>query len=134
MLGHLISALGLAALKGEATAAAQRAARRTAAWVAIGILWVAAVGFLIAALTIWLAGWLGGIAACVIIAAAFVVIGLIVQIAMAMTSRRRQRTEFNLSAPGLSASGSASGPATDIGALAVIAVVGWLLGRQMTKK
>jgi hypothetical protein len=134
MLGQLISLVGLKALRDEAAAAAQRAGKRTALYVLVAILWLVALGFLVAALTIWLAGLLGAIAACVIIAAVLVVIGLAVQVALMLTSRRRPRPEINLSLPGLSAAGSATGTATDIGALAVVAIVGWLLGRQMTRK
>lgn len=134
MLGQLISAVGLAALKGEAAAAAQRAGKRTALYVLAVILWVTALGFLVAALTIWLAGKLGAVAACVIVAAALAVIGLAVQLGLMLTSRRRRQSGINLSAPGLSATGQAGGVGSDIGSLAVVAVIGWLLGRQMTRK
>jgi hypothetical protein len=134
MLGHLISAIGLTALRDEAAAAAQRAGKRTALYVLVAILWLVALGFLVAALTVWLAGLFGAVAACVIIAAALVVVGLAVQIGLMLTSRRRRRSEINLSLPGLSATGSATGTGSDIGALAVVAIVGWLLGRQMTRK
>jgi hypothetical protein len=38
-----------------------------------------------------------------------------------------------LAAPAGSSSGAAAGAGGDIGALAVVAVIGWLLGRGMTK-
>ena len=134
MIGRLISMFGLAALKGEATAMAERAGKRAALYVLVAILWFAALGFLVAAFTIWLAGELGGLAACAIIAAGLAAVGLIVQVALAITARRRQRSQVNVSVPGFSATGTATGSGGDIGALAVVAVVGWLLGRQMTKK
>jgi hypothetical protein len=56
-----------------------------------------------------------------------------------MTAKRRKRAEVSVSIPGFTATdtapgGSASGSGGDIGALAFVAVIGWLLGRQMTKK
>lgn len=134
MLGGLISTLGLSALKGEATAMAERAGKRAALYIVAGILWLCVLGFLIAALTVWLVGEFGGIVACAIVAAVLAALALIVQVSLTMSARRRQRAQVNVSVPGFSASGTASGPGSDIGALAVVAVVGWLLGRQMTKK
>lgn len=134
MLGSLISTLGFAALKGEATAMAERAGKRAALYVVVGILWLAALGFLVAAITIWLSDWIGGLAACAVIAAVLAAGGLIVQIALMMTARRRRRSQVNVSMPGFSATGTATGGGADVGTLAVIAVMGWLLGRQMTKK
>lgn len=134
MLSQLISAVGLAALRGEAVAAAQRTARRSALYVAMAILWIVALGFLVAALTVWLASVVGPAIACVAVAAGFIVLALVIQVVLVVSSRRKKSREFNFSAPGLSATASTSGPATDIGALAAVAVVGWLLGRQMRRK
>ena len=132
-LGSIISGLGFAALKGEVSAAAERAGKRAGLYVLLGVLWLAALGFLFAALTIWLTQMFGGIAACAIIAAALAVLGLIVQVVLMMGARKRPaRSEVNLNIPGLNA--TASGAPTDIGALAVVAIVGWLIGRQMTRK
>ncbi len=133
-LGSLLTGLGFAALKGEVSAVAERAGKRAGLYVLLGILWLAALGFLFAALTIWLTQMFGGIAACAIIAAAFAVLGLIVQVVLMVGARRKRpaRPEVNLNIPGLNA--TASGAPTDIGALAVVAFVGWLLGRQMNRK
>lgn len=134
MLGSLISSLGFAALKGEVSAVAERAGKRAGLYVLAGVLWLTALGFLVAALTIWLASRFGGIAACAILAAALAALGLIVQVVLMMGARRKPtpRPEINLNVPGLGA--TASGATSDIGALAVVAVVGWLIGRQMSKK
>lgn len=133
-LGSIISGLGFAALKSEVSAAAERAGKRAGLYVLLGVLWLAALGFLFAALTIWLTQMFGGIAACTIIAAALAVLGLVVQVVLMVGARRRRpaRSEVNLNIPGLNA--TATGAPTDIGALAVVAIVGWLIGRQMTRK
>jgi hypothetical protein len=139
MLGRLISGLGFAALKNEAAAMAERAGKRAALYTLAGILWLVALGYLVAAFTIWLSSELGAIAACAIVAAALAAVGLILQVSLAMTAKRRKRAEVSVSIPGFTATdtapgGSASGSGGDIGALAFVAVIGWLLGRQMTKK
>jgi hypothetical protein len=139
MLGRLISGLGLVALRNEARAMAERAGKRAALYALAAILWLVALGYLVAAFTIWLSSELGAIAACAIVAAALAAVGLIVQVSLAMSAGRRKRAEGSVSLPGFAATdpasdASGSGSGGDIGVLAFVAVIGWRLGRQMTRK
>jgi hypothetical protein len=82
-------AVGLAALKREASAAVRATALRVALAVAAGIFWLLVVGYLLATFTIWLAGLVGSIYACLIIAAIFAVLALILQLVRASIARRQ---------------------------------------------
>ena len=137
LLRWLISTIGLAALKGEITAAASRAGKRSALYFVAAIAWLVALGFLVAALTIWLSNWLGPIAACGIIAGVLIVVGVAIQVGLAITSRRRDPPAVDpLAALGAPAAAGAAVQAAGgtLGSLALIAVIGWLLGRQATRK
>jgi len=138
MLHWLISAIGLAALKSEISAMAERAGRRAILYVLIVVLWLTALGFAVATFTIWLSGQLGAIAACGIIAAALAVLGLALQLGLTLSARRRSRPQppsidMLLAELGKSAGGAAT-DAGPLGPLALVAVLGWLLGRQMGRK
>ncbi len=122
ILRWLISAIGFAALKEEIRRVARRAILSTVAIV----LWLIALGFLLAAFTVWLASVVGPIIACAIIAGVFIVVALVIQISLAVTKRRRAAT-----APlaGIAASGMAPELGT-IGLIGGVALVALLLGRQ----
>jgi hypothetical protein len=124
LLRLLIRAAGLAALKREATAAAKNTAIRVMLSVAAGILWLLVVGYLLATFTIWLSGLVGAIFACLIVAAIFAVIALILHLVAAGMKRQRHRfslkAEFPKDAP----------DATTLGALAVAALAGFFVGTR----
>jgi hypothetical protein len=135
MLGSLISTIGLSALKNEVTSAAERTGRRAGLYALAAVLWLTAFGFLLAALAVWLTRLWGPIAAYAVVAAGLVVAALIVHLVIALSARRRPQSDFSATLAGLAApAGAAAGPGSDIGALSVVAVVGWLLGRRMTGK
>lgn len=137
LLRWLISAIGFATLKDEARQFAGRLARNLALAAAIAVLWVIAFGFGLAALTIWLADVLGAAAACTIIAAALAVIGLALQLTLALTNRKhRSQARSSVRFPGLGASagGEPAGDGQALGSIALIALAGYLLGRQIFRK
>lgn len=137
MLGRLISTIGLSALKNQVTTAAERTGRRAGLYALAAVLWLTASGFLLAALAVWLTRLWGPIAAYAVVAAGLAVVALIVHLIIALSARRRPRSDFSATLSGLglvAPAGAAAGPGADIGALAVVAVVGWLLGRRMTGK
>jgi hypothetical protein len=138
MLGRLASTIALSALGSNVSAMAERAGKRAALLAVAALLWLTALGFLVAALAVWLTRLVDPIMAYAIVAAGLAVIALLVHLGMALSARRRPRSDFGATLAGLAApAGSASGPTAgaggDIGALAVVAVVGWLIGRGMTK-
>ena len=134
LLRWLISTIGLAALKGEVSAMASRAAQRSFLHVIAFLLFLLAFGFGLAAFTVWLSGVVGVIWACAIVAGIFAVIGIGIQIGLAMTKRRQQNQPSlsGLAAP--AAAGVAAQSGGFLGSLAIIAIVGWLLGRQIFRK
>jgi hypothetical protein len=136
MLGRLISTIGLAALRNEVAAAAGRSGRRAGLYAVAAVFWLAAFGFLLAALTVWLTRLWGPIAACAAVGGGLAVIALIVHLGLALTARRRPPSDLGLSSlAGLAAPpGAAGAPGADIGVLAVVAVLGLLLGRRMSGK
>jgi hypothetical protein len=131
LLRWLISTIGLAALKGEATAIARRAARRAMLFVVLMIVWLAAVGFAVAALTIWLAGMLGGLAACCILAGVLLLIGLALLLGISLSSRSRERVTANL---GGAMPNLGTPDLTTFASIAAIAVAGYLVGRQIFRR
>lgn len=133
MFRWLASSIGLAVVKGELSALVQRAARRGALYLAVLLLWLLAFGFALAAFTVWLATVIGPIWACAAVAAFFAVIGLVVQVSLALTSRRQAQTASPFAGlSGISDAASAATASNPLGSLALVAVIGWLLGRQMS--
>ena len=148
-LTSLLSAMGLAAVKAEARAAAQKFGRQAAIAAATALLVLTAIGFGLAALTVWLAGEVGTIGALLIVAGGLLVIAVIVQVAVRMSDRRPVRYRAYTpppsftSAPGGPPPGGVSFSATTseappmgsvIGSAAVVAIVGFILARQLGKK
>jgi hypothetical protein len=127
LLRWLISAIGFAALRDEL----RRAVRRAALSIVALLLWVVALGFGLGAFTVWLATVVGVIWALAIVAGAFALIAIVIQIVLAATARKRQPPAVPLA--GLSA--GAMLPELGIGgALVGVALVAYLLARQFTRK
>ena len=138
-IASLLRVAGLAALTGQAQAAAQRAARRAALGAATALLGLLAFGVALAAFTVWLSGKVGTIEALAIVAAAFLVLAVIAQgVAAGMRGRRSpQRPAFTASVPPLGETFRADGapPAgSELGSMAVIALVGYVLAQQLRRK
>jgi hypothetical protein len=135
LLRWLVSAVGLAALKGEASAIARRVTIRASLTALGAVLWLTALGFAVAALAVLLSAELGVIPACAIIAGGLAVVGLAILVGLRLgAGRRRRRMPKPLA--GLS-SGLGGSPGADIGglgSLAVIAIAGYLLGRQLFRR
>jgi len=149
-LASLLSAMGLAAVKAEARAAARNVGKQAAIAAATGLLVLTALGFALAALTVRLAGEVGTIWALLIVAGGLLVIAAIVQIAVRMANRRpaTYRRAYGpspsfTSNPGAPPPGGVSFSATTgeapptgsiLGSAAVVAVVGYILARQFGRK
>jgi hypothetical protein len=136
ILRWLISAIGLAALKGEASALARGVGRRAAIVVLLAAIWMTAIGFALGSLAVWLSDELGVVAACGIIAAGLAVIGLGVQLAVVLSDRRKPRGGFKspLGEIGSNGIGAALPGGANVSAMAVVAIAGYLLGRQLFRK
>jgi len=127
MLQWLISTIGLSALKGELAAMGRRFARRAALYALAGVLCFAALAFLLAALTAWIATVLGAIAACCIMAGVLLLLGLIIFAALAISRKRRDKARPSLGAAMPNLGSPEVMTATSI---ALIALTGYLIGRQ----
>lgn len=141
MLRGLLSAAGLAVVRGQVTNAVKRTGRRAGLFTLIAVCWLIAFGFGLAALTIWLADELGIIIALSLVAGAFALIGLIMYVAMQMADRKQQpaASPFPPQFSGLGASSARGGSGESptgalLGSVATIAVLGWLLGRKTGRK
>jgi hypothetical protein len=142
----LLSAMGLAAVKAEARRAAANFGKQAAIAGATALLVLTALGFGLAALTVWLAGEVGTIWALLIVAGGLLVIAAIIQIAVRLSDRNRPvrarssyvPPRFTAPPPGtasFSASVEAEPPTGSvIGSAAVVALVGFLLARQLGRK
>jgi uncharacterized membrane protein YhaH (DUF805 family) len=127
MLRWLISTIGLSALKGELAAIGRRLARRAALYALAALLCLAALAFLLAALTAWIATVLGAIAACCIMAGVLLLIGVVIFAVLALTRRRHdaKRPSLGTAMPNLG-----SPEVMTAASIALIALTGYLLGRQ----
>jgi hypothetical protein len=140
----LLSTFGLAAVKAEARAAAQKFGRQAAIAAATGLLVLTAIGLALAALTVWLAGEVGTIWALLIVAGGLLVVAAILQLVVRLSGRRRPAYRAaQMPPPGIAGSpfgaapaagGEAPPPGSVIGSAAVVALVGFLLARQLGKK
>ena len=133
ILRWLISAIGFAALKGEASALARGVGRRATVVALLAAIWVTSFGFALGSLAVWLSHELGVVAACAIIAAGLAVIGLGVQLAVVLSARRKPSGGFksSLGEIGSNGIGAALPGGTNVSAMAVVAIAGYLLGRQL---
>lgn len=130
MFRWVVSSIGLAVLKGEVSAMAQRAARRGALYAVMLILWLFALGFALLAFTVWLSTVVGVIWACVILAGIFALLAVVMQVSLNLTKNRPAETASPLA--GIAgATAAATGGGNFLGALAIVGVLGWLLGRQL---
>ena len=99
------------------------------------LLWLGAFGFALAALAVWLSSALGPIAAYGIIAGGFAVIGIFIQIGLAVSTNNRKKTAPKISIPGFAQSDGTQTPdVANLGSMAIIAIAGFLLGRQIFRK
>lgn len=134
LLRWLIQATSLTALRGEAAAMARRASRRAMLTVAAGLLWLMAVGFAFGAFVVWLSGQVGTILACAIVAATFAAVALVLQLIAARMARKRPESRFKLHLRELAdAVGNGAAEETAVGALAIIALAGFILGLRGKK-
>jgi hypothetical protein len=131
--GSALGAIGLAALKAEIRAAG----RRIAIAAVSGLLLAVAVCFAIAAFTVWLAGKIGTVWALLVMAALFLVLMLIVQaVARLATGRRRRPPPPPPPGPVTAEPPSTEEvpPGSEIGTVAIVALLGFLLARQMVQR
>jgi len=151
MLGKLISALGVAAIRGEVAAATRRLRLRAILTALTIVLWILVFAFVLAAFAVWLASVVGPVWTCAILAGFFAVIAIGVQVWLHLMKSRGTSFAANLSralAPVREAmdadrrqhTSGAAGPAdgepnhlaeaTSVGALMVLAVLGYVTGRH----
>src|SRR5579872_3343811 len=136
--GSALGAIGLAALKAEIRAAG----RRIAIAAVSGILLTVAVCFAVAAFTVWLAGEIGTVWALVAMAGVFLVLMLIVQgvARLAVGRQRRSRPPPPPPVPPDTMTAEsqpteeAVPPGSEIGTVAIVALLGFLLARQMGQR
>ena len=136
ILRWLISAIGFAALKGEASSIARRAGRRAIVMALLALIWVTAGGFALGALAVWLSGELGVVPACAIVAAALAVIGLGVQLALVLGARRKAQSGFSPPLADLASNGKGTlfPDGADLSSMALVGIVGYLLARQLFRR
>jgi hypothetical protein len=144
----LLSAMGLAAVKAEARRAAQNLGKQAAIAGATGLLVLAAAGFALAALTVWLAGEVGTIWALLVVAGGLLVLAAILQLAVRLAGRRkpvRYRAAYvpppafaasppPEASPFAAATGEPPPTGSVLGSAAIVALVGFLLARQLGRK
>jgi hypothetical protein len=149
----LLSAFGLAAIKAEAQRAAQNFGKQAAIAGATILLVLTAIGLALAALTVWLAGEVGTIWALLIVAGGLLVIAAILQLIVRMRSRKpaAYRRAWTPPPSFTAASGDAGVPppggvsfsattgeappmGSVIGSAAIVAIVGFILARQLGRK
>jgi Putative Actinobacterial Holin-X, holin superfamily III len=133
-VGSLLAALGFAVVKAEAQRAARRLGRNVAVAALTGLLLATAVAVAIAAFAVWLAGEVGTIAALSMIAGGLVVLAGVVQgIARIASSPRPAPPPPPIAERAVGPLGEPP-PGSVLGSLAVVALVGFLLVRQILRR
>ncbi len=141
-LGGLFKAAGIGAslARSEVKAAMRRAARQAAFAIVVVSLLVLAFGFGLGAFAVWLSHEIGTVRALAFIALGFVVLALIAYIIWQASGRgasRRRRGRSPI-AEALNLDRNADGEeppqGSVLGSLAVVALVGYLLGRQIFRR
>jgi hypothetical protein len=131
MLRWLIATAGAGFLKGEVSERLRQLGRRAGLMAAVALLWLVALGFALAALVTWLADSVGTIAACSIVAAAFAILALIIQVTLRLSrGPRREKAPVLDALPGAEELGGAS----PLGLMAILALLGFIFGRQTTRR
>jgi uncharacterized membrane protein len=133
MLRWLISTAGAGLLKSEVAERLRGVGRRAGVMVVVVLLWLAALGFAVATFMTWLSERLGTIEACGVVAATLAIVAIVIQVTLRLSRRRRPREKVR-SPLGDLGLGEELASASPIGMVAVIAVLGYLLGRQAGRK
>lgn len=143
MFGNLLAAFGVAALKAELRVHMRRAGIRFAAALVTGLFALVAVGFGVAAFTVWLAGEIGTIGALLVTGGIFLFVAIVVHIAGRVALARPARARLADMPPPRPASSPPPPPPRDpdepppgsaLGAVAVVGLAGFLLAREMFRK
>jgi hypothetical protein len=136
-VGSLLAELGFTAMKAEVLRRANRLTRRVVVAALTGLLLAMAVGFAVAALTVWLAGEVGTFWALTILAAVLLVLAGMVQGIARITSSRRPTWRPTPRSPITEAFVTPDReppPGSALVLVAVVAVVGLLLVRQILRR
>jgi hypothetical protein len=142
MLAALLRAgsLGVDLAKGRAKAGARRFMRQAAVGAATLFFLILAFSFALAAFSVWLAGEIGTVPALGFIGLGFLVVGVLIAAIAAATDKRRRRgsrpqpigaavkQEF------VSAESEPAPTGSTVGAMGVVAVIGYLLARQLFRR
>ncbi len=139
VLGALLRAgnLGIDLAKGRAKAGLRRLVRQAIVGTALALFLVLAFGFGLAAFTVWAAHQIGVIPALGFIGLGFLVIALLVWVVGAMTDKRPPKRPPPRIATAMQEESAASEEPTTgstVGAMAVVMIVGFLLGRQLFRR
>jgi hypothetical protein len=126
----LVQAASLAALRGEAAAAARRASLRAGLTAGAGLAWALVAGFLLAAFVVWLSRVVGPILACVIVAGGFAVIALALHLVAARLARQQPWTRLKAHIREMVETADETAGEGAIGALALVALAGFVLGAR----
>ncbi len=133
MLARLISTLGLATLRQEIAGTVRRGMMRAAMATVAVLFWLIAFGFALGALTAWLAATFGAVIACAIIAAGFAIIALVLHF-IGAASARRDAPPSLASVVDEMENRETAPEENPLGTLAVVALVGYIMGRYFVRR
>jgi hypothetical protein len=131
---RLLTAMGIAAVKGQVAAAAKRFARRAALTSFAGLLWLVVFAFAIAAFTVWLAGEIGTVAALAWIAGGCAIVAILIHIGLAITAKRRPKARLEAHFEAKAGGKGAEADISAVGSVAIFAAIGYLLGRMVNRR
>ncbi len=143
MLGGVLNAarLGARMARDEAKAAINRAVTNAAFAVGVGILALLTFAFALAAFTVWLSHKIGTVPALGFIALGFLVLAIVVYIVWKVSMREKKpgrrppaAAYASASDEGATQAGQEPPPGSAIGSLGVVALVGFILARQLFRR
>lgn len=123
----LLSILGIVQLKAQLESLGRYAGAQAILLGTLMVLILAAVGFGVAALTVWLSALWGTAAALAAVAGGFVVVALLLEVVIVLrkNARAKHARPFVADAPPDQAA---------LGSVAAMALVGYLIGRQFLRR
>lgn len=143
VFGALAKAIGLAVAKQQAEAAVRRTVRKVALGATMAFFLALAFGFGLAAFTVWLSRRVGVVDALIIVAVAALAIALIVYLIGVLSQKKKPVRRAAVAPPpaaetladidiGVTAKTPPAG--SELGTMAVIALVGFVLARQLWRR
>ena len=133
-MSPLLLLSGLAAARRGVDKAVRRTARGVAAYAVLVCTWCVALGFFTAGCFLYIMSTRGAITACMIIAAAYALLGVIGFLATKPLNTKSPSSQVHIPPVEVTAAAENRDPPASIIAVGLLAAAGYVMGRTMTRR